>query len=332
MNEREKQILYTIISHYIKTGESVGSRTIEKKYDIGVSSATIRNAMADLEDMGFIHKTHTSSGRIPTEEGYKVYIDEIMESYDEVNPNEINSYIKFKSKQIGFIMENITEMLSKISETTVVSLEPSIEKHKINKIEIIFINEKRAYIVAVTELGIVKTANINFFNITTEKVLKELTKYINELIISNNYTYTLNELKMFLEKIGELDNGFSSKNDAKLRISNESKMLLHSDNIVETIKYMDNKNNIKELFKDIVSSDKYKTYEVNVIFGANLNIEELRNFVFIFFIYEYEGEKGLVSLIGPHRMNYKENIQYLSYIIDVLKQSLNNNMVIKLLS
>ena len=209
MNEREKQILNTIINHYIKTGESVGSRTIEKKYDIGVSSATIRNAMADLEDKGLIYKMHTSSGRVPTEKGYRTYIDELMDDEKDDGYNDINSYIKLKSKQIGLILENITELLSKISKHTAVSLEPSVEKHKIKKIDMIHVNDRRAYVVAVTDLDIVKAANINLYNITSEKVLKEATRYVNNLIISNNYSYTLQDLKNFLEKVGELDTGFS---------------------------------------------------------------------------------------------------------------------------
>ena len=78
MNDREQLILNAIIKHYLEFGESVGSRTLEKKYDIGVSSATIRNTMADLEDKGLIVKIHTSSGRIPTSEAYKLYIDELV--------------------------------------------------------------------------------------------------------------------------------------------------------------------------------------------------------------------------------------------------------------
>ena len=82
MNEREQLILKAIIKHYLEFGESVGSRTLEKKYSIGVSSATIRNTMADLEDKGLIAKTHTSSGRIPTSEGYKLYVEELIKIRD----------------------------------------------------------------------------------------------------------------------------------------------------------------------------------------------------------------------------------------------------------
>lgn len=183
MNEREKQILYTIISHYIKTGESVGSRTIEKQYDFGISSATIRNAMADLEDKGLISKMHTSSGRIPTEDGYKIYIDNIMESINnEVGVKDIDSYVELKNRQVGLIVKNITEALAKLTKSTALSLEPSVEKHKLKKVELIYVNEKRAYVVAITDLNIVKSANINLFNYTSEDTLKNVNKYINEII------------------------------------------------------------------------------------------------------------------------------------------------------
>ena len=88
MTDRERLILTAIISHYLDHGESVGSRTLEKKYKIGVSSATIRNVMADLEDQGLIEKMHTSSGRIPTNSGYKIYVEELIKIR---NSNELKS-------------------------------------------------------------------------------------------------------------------------------------------------------------------------------------------------------------------------------------------------
>lgn len=330
MNEREKQILYTIISHYIKTGESVGSRTIEKKYDIGVSSATIRNAMADLEDKGLIYKMHTSSGRVPTEQGYKIYIDELMEELQNTNYKDINSYLKLKSKQLGLILENVTDLLSKISKQMAVSLEPSVENHKIRKLELIHINDKRAYVVAVTDLGIVKTANLNLYNLTSEHVLNKASKYVNDLINSNNYSYRLQDLVNFLQNVGELDAGFSDKNDSKLCVSNESNLLLYSDNFMETIKFLDNKENLKQLFKNIANNEEYDPYEVNIIFGKDIGIESLNSCVIIFSIYEVDGERGLIALVGSQRMNYRENIQLMSYITDILKQAINSTVVLKL--
>ncbi|WP_277287315.1 heat-inducible transcriptional repressor HrcA [Sneathia sanguinegens] len=329
MNEREKQILYTIIYHYIKTGESVGSRTIEKKYDIGVSSATIRNAMADLEDKGLIYKVHTSSGRVPTEKGYKLYVDKLMDDleYDEEPDIE---FMKLKSSQIGVVLENITDLLSKVSKHTAVSLEPSIDKHKVRRLELIHIDGKRAFVVVVTDLNIVKTANLCLYNITNAQVLKDVAKYFNRLVMSGNYTYSLNDVKQFLEKIGELDSGLSDKNDSKLYVSNESNMLLYAQDLVKSINFIENKTNMKNMFRKLVEDEKYTPYEVNVVFGSELKEDCLKDSVLIFSIYEYDGERGLIALICPQRMKYRENIQLLSYVSEMLKQAINSTIVLKL--
>ena len=87
LNDREKQILGAIIDYYLDSGETIGSRTLVKKYDLDISSATVRNAMADLEDMGYIMKTHTSSGRVPTDIGYKFYLNELLK-IREITKNE----------------------------------------------------------------------------------------------------------------------------------------------------------------------------------------------------------------------------------------------------
>ena len=130
MNEREKLILKAIIKHYLEFGESVGSRTLEKKYSIGVSSATIRNTMADLEDKGLIAKTHTSSGRIPTSEGYKLYVEELIKIRDistEAKAKVVEAYNK-KMNQIDMIFEETSRLLSKISKYAGVVLEPAIRQ------------------------------------------------------------------------------------------------------------------------------------------------------------------------------------------------------------
>lgn len=334
MNERERQILYTIISHYIETGESVGSRTIEKKYDIGISSATIRNAMADLEDKGLISKTHTSSGRIPTCEGYKVYVDNILnEEFIDYSKNiDVNSYVKLKSEQVGNIIENVTQMLSKLSGNTTASLEPSNENHKLKKVELIFIDSKRAFVVAVTDMNIIKTANLQLYNYIDEVILKKVSSYINEMILDKNEEYTLTHLKIFLEKIGELNNGLSHENDTKLHISNETSLLLNSNDVFETIRILEDKADIKNLLKDIVNEKEYTPYEVNVLFGDETNNPKFKDFTFLFSIYEYAGERGILCIIGPYRMNYKKNINLLCYINEILKQALNKTVSLKLLS
>ena len=334
MNDREQLILKAVIKHYLDFGESVGSRTIEKKYDIGISSATIRNAMADLEDKGLISKTHTSSGRIPTCEGYKVYVDNILnEEFIDYSKNiDVNSYVKLKSEQVGNIIENVTQMLSKLSGNTTASLEPSNENHKLKKVELIFIDSKRAFVVAVTDMNIIKTANLQLYNYIDEVILKKVSSYINEMILDKNEEYTLTHLKTFLEKIGELNNGLSHENNTKLHISNETSLLLNSNDVFETIRILEDKADIKNLLKDIVNEKEYTPYEVNVLFGDETNNPKFKDFTFLFSIYEYAGERGILCIIGPYRMNYKKNINLLCYINEILKQALNKTVSLKLLS
>ncbi|WP_068267460.1 heat-inducible transcriptional repressor HrcA [Caviibacter abscessus] len=333
MNEREKQILYTIISHYIETGESVGSRTIEKKYDIGVSSATIRNAMADLEDMGLISKTHTSSGRIPTYDGYKLYVDNLLNENDfEYTHNiDVNSYAQLKNEQVSLIIENVTQMLSKLSSNAAIALEPSNENHSLKKVELVYVNNKRAFIVAVTDMNIVKTANLNLYNYIDETVLKKVSEYINLLIAEQKGKYTINSLKTFFEKVGSLDKGLSQESDTKLHMSNETSLLINSEDVFKTIKILDDKNILKNILKDIVENKKYKPYEINILFGNELEYDELKNYIFIFSVYEYANERGVISLIGPCRMNYKKNINLINYINEILKQALNKTVSLKLI-
>lgn len=330
MNDREKQILYTIIAHYIKTGESVGSRTIEKKYDVGVSSATIRNTMADLEDKGLIEKVHTSSGRVPTRDGYKLYIDDIMTytSYSEYS-DCFDSISEFKSKQLSSIVKTITELLAKSSNNTVITLEPSVEKNKLKKLEMVYVNENRVFVVAVTDSGVVRTANLLLKNYTTEYTIKELNQYINGIIKNNGYS--LVELKQVLSNIGKLDDGFESENTTKLHIANETSLLLHIDNLETSLKFIEDKENFKNILKSIIDNDKFSPYEVNVIFGADLEIKELKNFSLVFTKFDYEGELGAICILGSTRMDYKENISKLQYANEILIKSLSYMQGIKLL-
>ncbi|VWL85820.1 heat-inducible transcriptional repressor HrcA [Oceanivirga miroungae] len=330
MNDREKQILYTIIAHYIKTGESVGSRTIEKKYDVGVSSATIRNTMADLEDKGLIEKVHTSSGRVPTKDGYKKYIDDIMPyiSCDEYS-DCFDSFEGLKSKQLSSIIKAITELVAKSSNSTVITLEPSLEKNRLKKVEMVYVNENRVFIVAITESGVVRTANLILKNYTTEYTIKKLSEYINNIIKENGYS--LVELKQVLLNIGSLDEGFESDNTTKLHIANETSLLLHLENLESSLKFIEDKENFKNILKSIIENDKFSTYEVNVLFGADLGIKELENLSLIFTKFEYENELGAICIVGSTRMDYKENIAKLQYVNEILIKSLSYMQGIKLL-
>ena len=182
MNDREQLILKAIIKHYLEFGESVGSRTLEKKYSIGVSSATIRNTMADLEDKGLIAKTHTSSGRIPTSEGYKLYVEELIKIRDistEAKAKVVEAYNK-KMNQIDMIFEETSRLLSKISKYAGVVLEPTIRQEGIRKVQLVHINDTNIMAVIIMDSFLTKNLNIFLENPLKEQEVQNINVILNE--------------------------------------------------------------------------------------------------------------------------------------------------------
>lgn len=128
LDERKRRILEAIIDDYINTGEPVGSRTIAKKYIFGISSATIRNEMSDLEEMGYLEQPHTSAGRIPSDKGYRYYVDELMK-VSRLSPQQvefIRSQLDIKFNEINEYMENIAKIISNLTNYTAVISTPNV--------------------------------------------------------------------------------------------------------------------------------------------------------------------------------------------------------------
>lgn len=163
ISDREKLVLNAIVDYYLNFGETIGSRTLVKKYGIELSSATIRNVMADLEDMGFIVKTHTSSGRIPTDMGYKYYLDELLEierlTYEE--KQNIDLIYDRRVGELDNILKKTTNLLSKLTNYTSIALEPKANINKIQRVEFIYIDEYLVMLIVIMEDRSVKTKKIN---------------------------------------------------------------------------------------------------------------------------------------------------------------------------
>jgi heat-inducible transcriptional repressor len=162
LGERKLQILQAIIEDYITTGEPVGSRTIAKKYGIGISPATIRNEMADLEEMGYLEQPHTSAGRIPSDRGYRLYVDRLIKA-ERLSINEAN-YIKDiydkKTRHIEQVIFQTSKILSDITNYTAVVLGPKLSSVLVKHIQLVPIDNRFALLMVVTNTGIVRDAMI----------------------------------------------------------------------------------------------------------------------------------------------------------------------------
>lgn len=335
MNDRELLILNAIIKHYLEFGESVGSRTLEKKYGIGVSSATIRNTMADLEDKGLIAKTHTSSGRIPTSEAYKLYIDELMKIRDvskEAKAKIVEAYNK-KMNQLDMIFEETTRLLSMMTEYAAVVLEPAIRQEGIKKVKLVHINDMTVLAVVVMDTHLTKNLNIYLENPISEEEVENTNRYLNEKIKNSPKLFTLSDLKEFFTSTELFESeSFEDEHvidEGKLFFEGGTKLIENNISdvmkVINRMKFFNNPEGMKQIFSQFIRTDEYKDGEVNVIFGEDLDIAGLEDFSFVFSVYTLGDAKGIMGVIGPKRMEYSKTVGLVEYVSEEVQQILKRN-------
>lgn len=331
MNDREQLILNAIIKHYLEFGESVGSRTLEKKYDIGVSSATIRNTMADLEDKGLIVKIHTSSGRIPTSEAYKLYIDELVKIRDvstEAKAKIFEAYNK-KMNQIDMIFEETTRLLSVMTEYAAVVLEPSIRQEGVKKVKLVHISDNNILAVVVMDSHLTKNLNIYLENPISEEEVENVNIYLNEKIKSSPRIFTLSDLKEFFVNTELFESDDFQDDGEKIFFEGGSKLLENNISdivkVIDRMKFFNNPKGMKQIFSQFLRTEEYKDGEVNIIFGEDLDIAGLEDFSFVFSVYTMGDSKGIMGVIGPKRMEYSKTVGLVEYVSEEVQQILKRN-------
>ena len=156
LDSRKEKILKAIIDDYILTGIPVGSRTLSKRKEIGVSSATIRNDMADLEELGFLEQPHTSAGRIPSDTAYRLYVDKLMPitSLTKKEAQEINDIFDHKMMQINEVVEKTADVISKSTNHISVVLAPQLKTATVGRIQLVKVSDTKVLVVIVTSSGI----------------------------------------------------------------------------------------------------------------------------------------------------------------------------------
>lgn len=330
MNERERTILTAIITHYLEHGESVGSRTLEKRYNIGVSSATIRNVMADLEDQGLIEKMHTSSGRIPTNSGYKIYVEELIK-IRKISLNEkkrIEEVYRSKINQIDNILEETSKLLSKITSYAGIVIEPFIKQEVIKKVELVYINDYTTLAVVVMNNSHVKTINLYYDNPITENEVKDSNVVLSRLIKDQKINFTISDLENILQKVSKFEQvrieDKSSNEGEKVFFDGISNLLETNAPNIETVidraKLLNRPEYLKTLFVKLIEMEKYKNEEVHIVFGEDFNVKELEDFSFVFSVYTVEDSRGVIGVIGPKRMEYSKTVGLVNFVSEEVKK------------
>lgn len=326
VSDREKLVLSAIVNYYLTYGETIGSRALVKKYGIDFSSATIRNVMADLEDMGYIAKTHVSSGRIPTDAGYRYYLDELLEieKLTKLEKERIEVAYEKRVDQLDSILKETSDLLSKMTSYAGIVIEPNHNKNKIKKIELVHIDDYLVMAVIVMENKAIRTKNIALEEKLSRKEVIELSEEINEKIISGKFskaelTKILDETTAFPSGAIEIEEAIERELytdiEGKLFFNNASSIIdTQGIDAQETMKIFGDDHHIKKLFKELVNKKEKNYGAVNVIFGDEINQKGLENYSFVYSVYKVGDSEGIVGVIGPKRMAYSKTIGLVDYV------------------
>ena len=182
MDDRKMRILQAIIDDYILTGVPVGSRTISKKYDMGLSSATIRNEMSDLEELGFLDQPHVSAGRIPSAKAYRLYVDTLLQT-DRI-PNDsaetVRSHFAGRIHQMEDVIDHAAQVISSLTHYTAVVLSPKGEQPRIQTIQLVPVSSETALVVIVTDQGMVRDSVIRVGGQMDSDTLYDISRSLTE--------------------------------------------------------------------------------------------------------------------------------------------------------
>ncbi len=324
MTERQEIILKLIVDEYVKTAEPIGSKALAD--DLNVSSATIRNEMSILEDLGYIEKTHTSSGRVPSEKGYRYYIENILKNLDE----ETNGFFEFdeifdRDVARDEIIKEAINLLSEATNCTAISLGPNAYHSKVKKIQLVPITSHQALILVITNFGYVESKQIS---ISEEMDTDELIKVIdllNEMLVDTpiskvseklHYEIQHSDIKELLKYretiVDSFIKAFSKFARSGYYLTGSSNMLYQPEfddiqKLREFITTIDN----NEIFR-IVDQD---SDGISVKIGSENKVTAMSDCTVITSSYDtLDGEKGSISLVGPTRMDYRKVIPLLKYI------------------
>ncbi len=338
LNERKIKILEAIINDYIQTAEPVGSRTIAKKYSLGISSATIRNEMSDLEDLGLILQPHTSSGRIPSDKGYRLYVDKLMQ-HRELTEKEIGflQQLVFNNiSQIDYLMQEAARTISVLTNYTTIVSEPKLIKTKIKHIQLVPLDDSAIIIVLVTDGNIAKNYMLKIQNPPKYERLTELSGLLNaylknvgiEDIDSNIIKNLLNGSgengNIIMPILDTIINALSAEDNVQVYTSGAKNMLSFPE--------FSNVEKAKAIFKTLEEKDilitllnkKDNKDSIQIVIGSENDIDEMKDCSLIkanYFLENYSC--GSIGIIGPTRMDYSQAVSVLSGIVkrinDILK-------------
>lgn len=335
LDSRKMLILKAVIDDYINSKEPVGSRTIAKKYDMGLSSATIRNEMADLEEMGYLSQPHTSAGRIPSDKGYRFYVDKLMNPLStDLKPTdeditEICAYMQDKIHELNQMVKAASEIVSRLTHYTAIGMANSQIKHTVKALQIIPVDLRKVLVVVVLDNDSIKNQMVKIDLPLTQDELSRLS-----VICSNVLTGTradsislemINDIVMLsgIDRIkilpivdGVLD-CIKQCDSAEIYTEGAANLLEHPEfnDVSKAKSLLELFNNEEEMAKLLQGCDDAGAKGIVVKIGTENEITQVSDCSVVTATYSLNGVNlGTIGVIGPTRMDYNKVISALEYV------------------
>ena len=347
LTERKRKILYAIIRNYLETGEPVGSRTISKYTDLNLSSATIRNEMSDLEEMGYIIQPHTSAGRIPSDKGYRLYVNELVEEKT-AQVSTMNSLMIAKTNRMEEILKQVVRLLaSRTNYTTMISA-PSYRGNKVKFIQLSRLNARQLINVVVIEGNVVKNHILDLDEeITEEQVLKLnllLNTRLNGLtladinlgLISNIKEEAGSHVQVVNDVLDTIADVIRAETDENMEIyTSGANNIFRYPELADTerasmlINTIEEKSILADFIKDSEQKEQSGETGIKVYIGEEGPVESMKDCSVVTATYELgDGLQGTIGIIGPKRMDYEKVMNNLKSFKASLGQLFRDNRVV----
>ncbi|MEH7353212.1 heat-inducible transcriptional repressor HrcA [Neobacillus drentensis] len=327
LTDRQLLILQVIVDDFIRSAQPVGSRSLSKKEEISLSSATIRNEMADLEELGFIEKTHTSSGRVPSEKGYRYYVDHLLSPQD-LNKQDISiirSVFAEKIFEFEKIIQRSAQILSELTNYTSIVLGPAVSINKLKKIQIIPLNNETAVAIFVTDTGHVENRMFSLpasvdpsdlektVNILNDRLAGVPLEYLNDKIYKEVAMLLKQHIHNYDLMLHTIADSLKMPVHEKLFFGGKTNILsqpeFHDISKIRTLLMMIDQ---EEWIYNLIRKD---SAGIHVKIGTENNITAMDNCSLITASYSVGAEKlGTIAILGPTRMEYSRVISLLEFL------------------
>ncbi len=336
LDDRKKKILQAIIHNYLETGEPVGSRTISKYTDLNLSSATIRNEMADLEELGYILQPHTSAGRIPSDKGYRLYVDDMMQ-VKEKEVEEIKGMLLEKQDRMEQLLKQVAKLLAVNTNYATMISAPQTRKNKLKFIQLSKMDARQLLAVIVAEGNVIKNNMLQMEEeLDDETILKLnilLNTYLNGLSAEEINLGMISTMKrqagihsdIVSEVIDAVAEAIKADEDLEIYTSGTNNIFRYPEladhqKASELINTFEEKQMLTELVRETLADESNTGIQVYI--GEETPIKTMKDCSIVTATYELEeGMRGPIGIIGPTRMDYDkvvDTLKTLMHQLDIL--------------